>query len=98
MKETEVSRGEYKNLIEATKNDMDEIFRGTKKSCKNMVSDLQTWAYELKERHQGIISRAKFLDFICYMFMGIASIYFIFLFISWILSTLNGSAPPPPVI
>lgn len=97
MKETEVSRGEYKNLIEDTKNDMDEIFRGTKKSCKNMVSDLQTWAYELKERHQGIISRARVLDFICYMFMGITSIYFIFQSVFWVINAINGFNTPPVI-
>lgn len=97
MKETEASRGEYKNLIENTKNAMEEIFRGTKKGCRDLSNELETWAYKLKERHQGIVSRARFLDFICYMFMGITSIYFIFQSVFWLSGLFNGSTTPPPV-
>ena len=97
MKETEASRGEYKNLIQSTKNDMEEIFRGTKKSCSEMFYDLQTWANELKERHQGLISRASFLDFICYSFMGVTSIFFIFQSLFWVANVINGFNTPPVV-
>ncbi len=76
---------------------MEEVFSGTKRSCEDMFSDLESWTKELKERHQGLISRASFLDLICYSFMGITSIYFIIQFLSWIISIFHGSSTPPPV-
>lgn len=94
MIESDVSRDEYKNLIASTKNDMEDIFKETKKSSRNILKNLQTWENELKERHQGLISRASFLDFICYLFMGVTSIYFIFRFFCWIVSTFSGSMFP----
>lgn len=86
MKENEVMKGNTEELI-----------HNTKIGCKSMVDDLNMWKDELRNRHEGIISRVRWLDNICYLFMGSTSIYFIFLFISWILSFFNGLVTPPLV-
>lgn len=75
----------------------EELICNTKISCKSIVDDLNMWKDELRNRHEGLLSRVRSLDSICYLFMGSMSIYFLFLFISWILSFFNGLVTSLPV-
>ncbi|PKL77870.1 MAG: hypothetical protein CVU99_09095 [Firmicutes bacterium HGW-Firmicutes-4] len=79
------------------KGNAEELIYNTKISCESMVDDLNMWKNELRNRHEGLLSRVRWLDSICYLFMGSTSIYFIFLFSSWIFSFFNGLVTSLPV-
>ncbi|MGL4606674.1 MAG: hypothetical protein ACRCU3_04350 [Eubacteriaceae bacterium] len=83
MKSNQSGRDDLKNLISTTQKSIDSTLKETNRECEKMVRNLENWSRNLKERHNGLLSRAGFLDFICYGYMIITSGFFLSQFFSW---------------
>lgn len=91
MKSTQSGRDDLKKLINTTQKSIDETLRETNKKCEKTVSSLDEWRRNLKERHEGLLARTGFLDFICYGYMVVTSGFFLSQFFSWGIEILRNT-------